>query len=289
MKRVLLASASALAIVTGSAFAADVIPEPVISNWTGLHIGIGGGAGYNFYDAESESSLNLNLNPNVAPQTIPIISNAIFGDDLGAWYGFGTVEIGFDYQFEDSPIVIGILANYDFNGSNDAEGSSDTSLLPGVGPDGEALVSLNNSVEAELDDSWFLGGRLGFVMNENTLLYGLAGYTWAEGKIKSDHALDVLGGGGVVEIAGTHVDEEDDVDGWTVGAGLEHLITENLSLKVEYRHDFLGDVEGDSSEILLQDNDDGDNISLDNETKVDFSRDTIRAVLSWRFDPFGGM
>lgn len=284
MRKVLLSAVSiaSLGLALSAAQAADIVPEPVpVANFTGFHIGVGGGAGYNFYDATSNAGLFGvdGFDEDGDPFLIgPLLGNIINGDDLGAWYGFGTIEIGFDYQFDNSPFVIGILANYDFNGNNDASASS-SSFVDFDPP----LISLDNSVEAELDDSWFLGGRLGFVFNENTLLYGLGGYTWVDGKVNADHALNIEGN----ELAGVHASEDGAVDGWTIGAGIEHLITENLSLKVEYRHDFLGDL--DFSQTTVFENADigpFEDVAAVHDGKVDFSRDTVRAVLSWRFNPF---
>jgi len=282
MRKFLLASASiaSLGLVVSMAQAADVVPEPV-STWTGFHIGVGGGAGYNFYDAESEASIVNAIQTGeddfiVDPESPIFLGNSIKGDDLGAWYGFGTVEVGFDYQFRDSPIVVGLLANYDFNGNAEADAESST-FSQILGP----TLSLDNRIQADLGDSWFLGGRLGFVVNDDTLIYALGGYTWIKGKVEADHELNIDG----FELGGTHVDEKESVDGATVGGGIEHMITESLSLKVEYRHDFLDDIEFSKTTFFEDIDDAGDDIALVQDGKVDFSRDTVRAVLSWRWNP----
>jgi outer membrane immunogenic protein len=266
MKKALLLSASALVMMIPAAFAADVIaPEPV-ATWTGFHIGVGGGAGYNFYDAESEFAVEAF--DDGGPEAILSID----GNDLGAWYGFGTVEAGFDYQFADSPFVVGILANYDFNGDSSAEASSHFF----EDDDGNFADS---SIEAELEDSWFLGGRLGFAVNNDTLFYGLGGYTWIKGKVNARHETTIP------YPDGTEFDEKESVDGWTAGAGIEHMVTENLSLKVEYRHDFLDDIQWNGFANDPDDDDGGIDEDNTHSGKVDFSRDTVRAVLSWRFNP----
>jgi len=276
MRKFLLVSVSlaGLGLAVQAAQAADIVaPEPV-ATFTGFHIGVGGGAGYNFYDADSEADL-FAVDPEDGDILGLIVGDIIKGDDLGAWYGFGTIEIGFDYQFPDSPFVIGVLGNYDFNG--DSEADAEHSIFIG-GPAGAAI---NSKIEAELEDSWFLGGRLGFVFNDDTLVYGLGGYTWVDGKVKADHELD-LGG---PEFAGVHINDKDNVDGFTLGAGIEHLITENLSLKVEYRHDFLDDLNASETTIFEDAGPGGTDLAVVQDAKVDFSRDTIRAVLSWRFNP----
>lgn len=260
MKKFLLLSATALVMLAPSAFAADIVPEPApVANWTAIHIGVGGGGGYNSYDAES----NLFIDPwdSNIPDFIGISS------DEGKFYGFGTVEIGADYQFDNTPFVIGILANYDFNGKSEADASSFTTSEDGI---------IGAEVQSELDDTWFVGGRAGFVVNETSLIYALGGYTWAKGKVKGLNGFDLVNGDDFGE-----VDEDDNVDGWTVGAGLEQLLTESISLKIEYRHDFLDNIQWDQAAYDPEwGGVDEDNTS---EGEVKFSRDTVRAVLSWRF------
>ena len=67
-----------------------------------------------------------------------------------------------------------------------------------------------------MTDSWTAGGRLGYLVNSNTLVYGLAGYTEA-------HFEMPLGMPGV------------DYSGWTAGAGIETNLGGPLFLKGEYR------------------------------------------------------
>jgi outer membrane immunogenic protein len=263
MRKVLLLAVSMASLgLVLPAQAADIVPEETFS-WTGLHIGAGGGAGYNFYDVQSDALFEKDSIIGKDSQDLSIDA------ELGKFYGFGTVEVGYDVQFDNSPFVAGFLVSYDFNGdsSADAEAFHEED-------DGDFSES---SIEAELDDSLFVGGRLGFVFNERTLLYGLGGYTWIDGKVKSSHEFDEFFFDGQVSI-----DEEESVDGLTLGGGIEHMLTEYLSLKLEYRHDFLDDIEWDETTI------DDDILSTTvtrHSGEVDFSRDTIRAVISLRFNP----
>lgn len=260
MNKFLLMSATALAMMAPPAFAADILPPAPTTSWTGIHIGVGGGAGYNTYDAEA--LLDIGEWASFIPSTIDIES------DQGKFYGFGTIEIGADYQFEDTPFVVGILANYDFNGSSDAESSSNS-----IAEDG--LITAN--IRSELEDTWFVGGRAGFVFNDTSLIYALGGYTWAKGKAEALLGFDFGEDG---DDFGA-IDEDDNVDGWTIGAGIEQLLTDSISLKIEYRHDFLDSIDWDEAAFDPE----WGGVDEDNniEGEVDFSRDTIRAVLSWRF------
>ena len=261
MNKFLLMSTSALAIMALPAFAADVVaPEPV-ANWTAFHIGVGGGAGYNEYDAQSAFEIS---NPweTFIPDFIGIES------DEGKFYGFGTIELGFDYQFDNSPFVVGILGNYDFNGKSDANANSFATSEDGF---------ITADINSELEDTWFVGGRAGFVIHDTTLVYGLGGYTWAKGKVNSLLGFDFDGAGDDFGF----IDKDESVDGFTAGAGIETMLTESLSLKLEYRHDFLDSIKWNEAAFDPE----WGGVDEDNTSsgEVKFSRDTLRAVISWRF------
>jgi outer membrane immunogenic protein len=271
MKTVLSTLAIALSM-SGASFAADAVvdyvPGPVVEafSWSGIHIGVGGGGGYNTYDGSSAFYIDSWNN-------VPSYMD-IEGPD-GKFYGFGTVEIGADYQFKNSPFVAGILASYDFNFSTDSESRSDTDYEYNF--DCDCYPYDTRRLKASLDDTWFLGGRVGFVSQERTLWYGLAGYTWAKG-----HVDTLLGFNGPDGDDFGQVRKSGQVGGATLGLGVEHAFTDALSLKAEYRHDFLGSVRWD--EVPYDPEwggyDDG-NFASGN---VDFGRDTVRLVLSYRFN-----
>jgi outer membrane immunogenic protein len=249
--------AALTAVMTTPVMAADVEIAPAFS-WTALHIGVGGGAGFNSYDAYSAFDIDA------WDWAVPFFMD--IESDQGKFYGFLTGEIGADYQFGDSPIVAGILASYDFNGSSKA-GSDFSSESSEDYQEGH--------LETSLDDTWFIGGRLGVVSHERTLWYGLAGYTGAEGTVET-----LLGFEGEFGDDYGYVKKSKQVGGLTLGAGVEHAFTDAISLKVEYRHDFLGSVKWDEASYDPEwDGVDDDNTSYG---KASFDRDTIRAVLSFR-------
>lgn len=257
-----------------AARAADVVAPPEFS-WTGFHIGAGGGAGWNLYDAETEFCHDDTINEPVfqcgdgGDPSLRDFVDSLSADDLGAFYGLLTVEAGFDYDF--GGFVLGILGNYDFNGDNDAEAENNNTETDGDFTD--------HSIRAELDDTWFLGARAGFTTggifgnaNNTSLIYVLGGYTWANGKAETSLDFQCCAGDHSGDLA---VDEDGSVDGWTLGGGIETMIWDAVSLKLEYRHDFLDDIDWDVC--------DDEECGQRETGKVDFSRDTVRAVLSWRF------
>lgn len=226
-------------------------PEPVAS-WSGFYLGAGGGGGVAEYDGD------------IAGAFTPLIALELFGDsfDTGTTFGFGTVQLGYDRQLSKD-FVVGLFADYDFH-----SGSSDTNssvldidvLLP--------ISLLSTVTDVEIDNSWTVGGRLGFLVTPATMLYGLAGWTHTSVSIDGVFtAADILGLG-----AGVAFSEEEDIDSLTVGAGVETLLRDNLSLKVEYRYTDL-DAFGASSPITTLE-----------FASVNFDTDihTVRAVLTWR-------
>jgi outer membrane immunogenic protein len=70
-------------------------------------------------------------------------------------------------------------------------------------------------------------GRLGFTAGPgaNTLWYVKGGAAWAQYKFTTDWP----------EID-THFESNKTLSGWTIGAGLEHRVTSNVSLVLEYKH-----------------------------------------------------
>jgi outer membrane immunogenic protein len=84
--------------------------------------------------------------------------------------------------------------------------------------------------------SWAVGARLGGLVTPKTLLYGTVGYTQAEFALDNNEQL---------------------FDGYFVGAGIEHLLHQNWTLKLEYRYadyeaqDVVADAELHTARVVL--------------------------------------
>ena len=142
-----------------------------------------------------------------------IYGNDIFNQaasDASVASGFGTFELGADYRF-DSDFLIGAVGNFDF-GAGTNLGSLGS--LPTMG---------TPIAEWEAGNSWGIGARAGYLVSPRTLIYGIGGFT------QLDVRTDLFAGGN----ASTSDDEW--TSGYFVGAGVETLLTDNLSLKLEYR------------------------------------------------------
>jgi outer membrane immunogenic protein len=107
--------------------------------------------------------------------------------------------------------------------------------------------------------------RLGFALG-NTLVYGKGGWAFYRGD-----ATQTTTNPGFV----TH--GTDTFSGWTLGGGVERMITDKLSIKVEYQHLEFGTEAGDQTSV----SDDPIRYVYRNET--DLTADTVKFGLNYHF------
>lgn len=88
------------------------------------------------------------------------------------------------------------------------------------------------SVEAGRD--LYVGGRLGYVISPQALVYGKAGYTNA--RVESRYQAATSSEDELVDKA--------DLDGFRLGAGLEYNLSPSAFVKGEYRYSHYGEIEG---------------------------------------------
>jgi outer membrane immunogenic protein len=130
------------------------------------------------------------------------------GGNLG--YASQSTEAGGVVSFDARDITYGIGIGCD--GKIGA-----TNLVAGVLADIDWTKA--DSAVASYNYSWFGGVRLGLLVSPTTMPYALLGYTSLDGSIPSA----VLNS-----------------EGLTIGAGIETMLTNNWSLKAEYRYVDLG-------------------------------------------------
>jgi outer membrane immunogenic protein len=212
MKR-LATAAIGVAWIGAPALAADMaVPmpayyprlPPAIYDWTGLYVGghVGGGM---LIDSVSQ---------NVSPAAVNLQSSG----SLQPAGVIGGAQIGANYEF--APWVIGI------------EGSWTDSAIQG-----NTLITATATAPIAQERftsqaQWFaaLTGRLGYAAND-WLFYAKAGGAWLDARYTEDNLL--VGG-----VTATTQVITDNRTGFTVGAGIEFGLVENLSAKIEY--DFYG-------------------------------------------------
>ena len=211
MKKFLLALTAAAAF-TGSAMAADLgprtyakAPAPIAPaySWTGFYIFGGGGGG--IWNADS----NL--------QTFPVATAATRDQRMGGNGWFGTVGIGYDWQF-NGRWVAGMFADGQFG---DVKGSLSDPLL---GTEGRE----------KLRATYAAGVRLGYLVAPNVLSYVNGGYSGSEWSGTTQTS--VFAPFGVVDTTGSF-----HRNGWFIGGGVENnldlfgIAAQGWFMKTEYR------------------------------------------------------
>lgn len=96
-----------------------------------------------------------------------------------------------------------------------------------AGIEGDVDYNFNEESAAGIDvgTDWAgsVRGRVGYAF-DRALVYGAAGWTFTNGYVK-----------------GLGVDENETFNGWTVGAGVDFAVTDNLFVRGEYRYNDFGD------------------------------------------------
>lgn len=266
MKKLAALAISILAINSVSAYAADLparvytkapaIADPIY-NWTGFYIG--GNVGYSWGRSRSTQTFS-----NTA--TGAVLNSAATRFDLNGVIGGG--QIGYNWQ--KSNWVFGLEADIQGSGQKGGGGA----VCPGgpatsttttaaavngpcsVGQVGDTVpfnvpafpVASNLSQKLE----WFgtLRGRIGPTITPTVLAYVTGGLAYGEVSTTNTVAgFNQLGPQGVnvppafAAVAGSSSSRSTRV-GWTVGAGVEGVVSGNWTAKIEYLYVDLGHVSG---------------------------------------------
>jgi outer membrane immunogenic protein len=260
---------AASACYAGTAVAADVydgsmkdapMPAPV-ETWTGFFIGGGGGLGVVNYGGGTAGAFD-------APGGAAALDAFAFPLDNDQGNFFGTVQLGYDRELP-SRFVFGIFGDYDFNDDSGTAFDGITALPLG----GTLGDTLSFAGTAEVDNSWTIGGRLGFLATPGTLIYGLVGWTHADLTVNGAFTFAPAG----VPGAPLTFSAEEDIDAVTVGAGVETMLGRGLTLKFEYRYTDLDGLSVVSDLTAI-----GGGAGSTATTSVDSDLHTVRAVLTWR-------
>ncbi len=166
-------------------------------------------------------------------------------------------------------LIYGVAAGYDF-----AVGDRVTLGLEAELTDSSASTEVN---DGDLEDLGFganletgrdiyLGARVGYVANNNLLLYAKGGYTNAR--------YDLLADDGTTEI-----ETDLDLDGWRAGAGVEYALSNNLFVRTEYRYSNYSEGEFDFEDNDFFNDDTGESGRFD----ADLDRHQVMVGVGVRF------
>jgi outer membrane immunogenic protein len=232
MQRIALVAATALvAAFAQGAYAADMSVTPFFRgspvvigyNWQGYYVGA------NIGWSRASSDISWSPNPTgfltVAPggtllSDVGPISSAS-KNTLTSNGAAGGIQTGYNWQWGN--VVAGIEGDVTFMRNN-----ATLSVAPLPLP---AASGSNLSQSARLDWLVTVRPRLGYAW-DNWLLYVTGG--WAMGKVVFSDALVPSDGG----FLGTTMSRE--LNGWTVGAGVEYGLVSGWTLKAEYLYTDLG-------------------------------------------------
>ncbi len=269
----LLAGAGALALSAGASQAADLYtpaPAPVAS-WTGFSIGVGIGGQFAIGDASAEADW-------YQAESIPTIVDQ-YPDargNVGIEGFFGTVGAGYDFQVGDT-FVMGVFGDYSFAKKKSGGIYGDSNTIVDTG-EGSYYGRSEVAAEFTMGDSWFVGGRLGYLVNPETLVYGLVGYTEVE--METDFYTEAYENAFIEGFGAAWGDGKDWNGGLTLGAGIEAMFSNNISAKLEYRYTNLGKIGVDDGDC-----DCSPAYFLDfADASYDPHHHSIRAVVSYRFN-----
>jgi outer membrane immunogenic protein len=218
MKSVAAGAVLLASLMAAPAFAADLpvkarsYQQPIFApSWTGFYIG--GQVGYAHGEWDNSP---LFSNPPIGPFTTGVPVGNASGDGIT-----GGLHVGYNYQM--SNWVVGIEADFNWPNINN---NSATVLNPG------AFFALAYNIASKVEHYGTVRGRLGYTALPNTLFYVTGG--WAYGETKTDiTGYGGLGGPFATSSSQTH-------SGWTVGAGVDYMLTANWILGAEYKHIDLG-------------------------------------------------
>lgn len=244
MKTILLAGAVGLVALTSTAKA-----DPAY-NWTGAYAGAH--VGYSWGNLSSKD----NEKDWCSAGDKACIAKYVGPFDWSADGVFGGGTLGYNYQI-NSFLVTGI------------EGDLGYLDLSGAGATASAHASQHQNLSATGGLYADITGRMGILVTPQTLVYGKGGFAFYNGSAAQ-----------TTTNPGYSSTPASNFTGWTVGGGVEHYITQNVSLKLEYAHFDFGTQEGNQT-ALVKDRDTPKGYEFKNWHSLD--ADTVKFGISYHF------
>jgi outer membrane immunogenic protein len=172
---------------------------------------------------------------------------------------FGGGTAGYNFQREN--LLFGVEADL---GYMDLSGGT---KIPSSDPMYHQNITLDGGLYGDIT------GRVGVLVTPATLIYGKGGFAFYDGE-------------GLQATTKTYYSKSgtSTFTGYVVGGGIEHFITDKISLKVEYLHFGFGDEGG--SQTKARDGgtfDDGTTIGSTFHNKTSLDADSVKAGIAYHF------
>ena len=172
--------------------------------------------------------------------TSPAQADTFDGPYVGVQAGWDRNEIGIDdVDISNDSLLIGGYAGYNFKIAERVVLGAEAGISTAV-DDSFGLSTATETLTFDPRFSYDLSARAGYLVNERTLAYVRGGLAGTRLRISFDDGADPFSETGYVE-------------GWQIGGGVEHALTDKLSARVEYRYSDLGqgDLEYDRHQALV--------------------------------------
>jgi len=252
-------AAIALASVSSAALAADMAPPEPAPSWSGIYLGAGGG--FQWGDLDVESSGCRLLYDYEGSYCDPYHSYSREFQDRDS-SPVGVVQGGYDLQIGQY-FVTGSYVSWTFG---DSLGSDHKRYFDDDGVYGKW--------SSQVQDMLTVAGRQGFLPMPNLMIYGLAGWSWANidhhFKIDCDECSEPI----------AKLGDSFNANGVTVGLGAEYKWTDYLSLRGEYRFTNLDNVSDHRYFSFEED----DHFA---RSKANINVQQVLLTLNWRFGNLG--
>jgi outer membrane immunogenic protein len=221
----------------GFGFAAPPVPY----SWTGFYVG--GNAGYGWGKSNGDSTLTNSL---AGSSGFTISSDvAVHSDVLKPSSFVGGGQVGYNWQVSRD-WVLGLEA--DWQSSSGRAGASNSDPYFASAPVGSITGTASSNYDAGI--SWFgtVRGRVGYAW-DHLLFYGTGGLAYGRTKLTgamADSGVTAFIGPPPPSFSGTaSFGVSKTTVGWVSGAGVEGMLANNWTWKVEYLYIDLGSVRAD--------------------------------------------
>lgn len=217
-------------IVKATAIVAWAIAAPAMASdegdWTGAYVGVSVG----YADSKSDQSVAVSGSWASESQALRDHVTAFFPSQAKVEDVTFGGQLGYNYQ--TGSVVVGLEGSIDAVSGKDAtlRGPTPTVPFPALS------YTVSNSYDPKVNYS--LRGKLG-VASGNTMFYATGGWGWTS----ADIDVDISSNGGYHKTANL----SRTFNGFDLGAGIEHRLGSNMSLRLEYIYSDRGDFTYDTA------------------------------------------